>query len=416
MFDFISAKERVDQVINKTHLFYSDYFSDLSNNKVYIKPENLQKTGSFKIRGAYNKLSKLDDSQKEKGIITASAGNHAQGVAFSANKLGINATICMPEQTPMIKVDGTLKYGANVVLYGENFDECKEHAIKLAEEKGFTFIPPFDDLDVIEGQGTIALEIVDELEYVDYVIVPVGGGGLIAGLAKCIKQISPLIKVIGVEPVSAASMQEAIKKGKIVKLDGVDTIADGTAVAEVGKYTYEIAKDYVDDWVSVSDEEILMALISLMERHKLIAEPSGALSLAALSKLNFYNKNVVSLISGGNIDMSFISQLINRGLYETGRITRITVEIPNIPGKLQALLSDIAYTKANVISINHDSLKASSRYKNINVEITLETNGMDHVNKIRDVITKKGYIIHWNLNNWLRKFLIYQQKNKMIVK
>lgn len=394
MFDFNSAKERVDKVTNRTHLFYSDYFSGISNNNVYIKPENLQKTGSFKIRGAYNKICKLSEEEKAKGIITASAGNHAQGVAFSANDLGIDATICMPEQTPMIKVDGTLKYGAKVDLFGENFDACKDHALERAEKEGLTFIPPFDDLDVIEGQGTISLEILEDLEYVDYVIVPVGGGGLISGIAKCIKQISPLIKVIGVEPVSAASMKEAVKEGKVVKVKGVDTIADGTAVAEVGKYTYEICKDYVDDWITVTDEEVLMAFINLMERHKLVAEPSGALSLAALQKVNFYNKNVVSIISGGNIDMSFISQLINRGLYETGRITRIDVELPNIPGKLQELLSDIAYTKANVVTIDQDSLREASRYKNINVEITLETNGTEHVKKIHDLLNKKGYIIH----------------------
>lgn len=394
MFDFNSAKERVDKVTNRTHLFYSDYFSGISNNNVYIKPENLQKTGSFKIRGAYNKICKLSEEEKAKGIITASAGNHAQGVAFSANDLGIDATICMPEQTPMIKVDGTLKYGAKVDLFGENFDACKDHALERAEKEGLTFIPPFDDLDVIEGQGTISLEILEDLEYVDYVIVPVGGGGLIAGVAKCIKQISPLIKVIGVEPVSAASMKEAVKEGKVVKVKGVDTIADGTAVAEVGKYTYEICKDYVDDWITVTDEEVLMAFINLMERHKLVAEPSGALSLAALQKVNFYNKNVVSIISGGNIDMSFISQLINRGLFETGRITRINVELPNIPGKLQELLSDIAYTKANVVTIDQDSLREASRYKNINVEITLETNGIEHVKKIHNLLNKKGYIIH----------------------
>ena len=394
MFDFKQAKERVDEVIVPTHLIYSDYFSDISNNNVYIKPENLQKTGSFKLRGAYNKLSKLDDEAKNKGIITASAGNHAQGVAYSANKLGIDATICMPEQTPMIKVDGTLKYGANVVLHGQSFDECKEHAIKLGEENGYTFIPPFDDLDVIEGQGTIGLEILDELKYVDYVIVPVGGGGLIAGIAKYIKEVSPLIKVIGVEPASANSMQEAVKRSKIIKLDGVDTIADGTAVAEVGSLTYDISKDYVDDWITVTDEEVLMAFINLMERHKLVAEPSGALTLAAIDKLNFYNKNVVSVISGGNIDMSFISQLINRGLYETGRITVVNVEVANIPGKLNELLESIAATKANVISIEHDGLKEASRFKNINVKLTLETNGPEHARKIRDVIAKKGYIIH----------------------
>lgn len=397
MFDFKEAKKRVDEVIVPTHLIYSDYFSSATNNNVYIKPENLQKTGSFKIRGAYNKLSKLDEESKNKGIITASAGNHAQGVAYSANKLGIDATICMPEQTPMIKVDGTLKYGANVVLHGQSFDECKDHAIKLGEENGYTFIPPFDDLDVIEGQGTIGLEILEELQYVDYVIVPVGGGGLIAGIAKYIKEASPLIKVIGVEPASANSMQEAVKRSKIIKLDGVDTIADGTAVAEVGSLTYEISKDYVDDWITVTDEEILMAFINLMERHKLIAEPSGALTLAALNKLNFYNKNVVSVISGGNIDMSFISQLINRGLYETGRITVVRVEVANIPGKLNELLESVAATKANVISIEHDGIKEASRFKNINVKLTLETNGPDHARKIRDVIAKKGYIIHWSL-------------------
>ncbi len=261
----------------------------------------------------------------------------------------MKAVICMPEHTPMIKVDGTLKYGAEVVLYGASFDECKDHALKLAEENGYTFIPPFDDLDVIEGQGTIGLEIVEELKYVDYVLVPVGGGGLISGVAKCLKQISPLIKVIGVEPYSARSMKEAIKQGHIVTLDGVDTIADGTAVATVGNANYEICKDNVDDWITVTDEEILM---------------------------------------------SFISQLINRGLYETGRIMRIEVEIANIPGKLQALLTEIANTKANVISIEHDGFKEASRFKNISVQLTLETNGMEHAKKIREVIAKKGYIIH----------------------
>lgn len=394
MFDFEKARARVSEVTNPTHLIYSEVFSEGCNNNVYIKPENLQKTGSFKLRGAYNKLSKLDKEAAAKGIITASAGNHAQGVAFSAKKLGMKAVICMPEHTPMIKVDGTLKYGAEVVLHGASFDECKEHALKLAEEKGYTFIPPFDDLDVIEGQGTIGLEIVDELKYVDYVIVPVGGGGLISGVAKCIKQISPLIKVIGVEPYSARSMKESIKRGEIVTLEGVDTIADGTAVARVGDLNYEICKDVVDDWITVTDEEILMAFIKLIEKHKLIAEPSGILPLAALDNLNFFNKNVVCLVSGGNIDMSFISQLINKGLYEIGQIARIDVEIANIPGKLNELLTLITSTKANIISIEHDGFKEASRFKNINVELTLETNGRDHVKKIREAIERKGYILH----------------------
>ncbi len=394
MFDFSGAKKRVDKVINKTHLFYSQSFSEQANNNIYIKPENLQKTGAFKLRGAYNKLSKLDRELAKKGIITASAGNHAQGVAFSAKKLGMKAVICMPEHTPMIKVEGTLKYGAEVVLYGDSFDACKEHSLKLAKEKGYTFIPPFDDLDVIEGQGTIGLEIIQELKNVDYIIVPVGGGGLISGISKCIKEISPLIKIIGVEPYSARSMKESIKRGKIVTLDGVDTIADGTAVAKVGKLNYKICKENVDDWITVTDEEILMAFIKLIEKHKLVAEPSGCLSLAAIDKLNFFNKNVVCVVSGGNIDMAFISQLINKGLYATGQITRIEIEIANIPGKLQELLTLIAKTKANVISITHDGFKRASRFKNIRVKLTLETNGKEHAQKIEKILSEKGYILH----------------------
>lgn len=394
MFDFSGAKKRVDKVINKTHLFYSQSFSEQANNNIYIKPENLQKTGAFKLRGAYNKLSKLDRELAKKGIITASAGNHAQGVAFSAKKLGMKAVICMPEHTPMIKVEGTLKYGAEVVLYGDSFDACKEHSLKLAKEKGYTFIPPFDDLDVIEGQGTIGLEIIQELKNVDYIIVPVGGGGLISGISKCIKEISPLIKIIGVEPYSARSMKESIKRGKIVTLDGVDTIADGTAVAKVGKLNYKICKENVDDWITVTDEEILMAFIKLIEKHKLVAEPSGCLSLAAIDKLNFFNKNVVCVVSGGNIDMAFISQLINKGLYATGQITRIEIEIANIPGKLQELLTLIAKTKANVISITHDGFKRASRFKNIRVKLTLETNGKEHAKKIEEILSEKGYILH----------------------
>lgn len=393
MFDFYSAKERLDQVISPTNLIYSEAFSTISNNKIYIKPENLQKTGSFKIRGAYNKISKLDDKAKEKGIITASAGNHAQGVAFSAASQNIKAIICMPETTPMIKVEGTLKYGAEVILFGETFDQAKDYAIKLAQEKGYTFIPPFDDFDVIEGQGSIALEIFEDLKDPDYIIVPVGGGGLIAGVAKCAKEISPDVKIIGVEPKNAASMQESVKKSKIIKLDSTDTIADGTAVAEVGKYTFDICKDYVDDRITVTDDELLIAFTSLMEKNKLIAEPSGALSLAASSKLNFFNKNVVCIVSGGNIDMSFISQLIKKGLYAKGRITRFTVEIPNAPGKLRDLLDIVSATKANIISIDHDSLAASSRFKNISVELTLETNGLDHAKNIKEKIRKKGYIV-----------------------
>ena len=367
MFDFKSAKKRVDEAINPTHIFYSEIFSDLSKNNVYIKPENLQKTGSFKLRGAYNKISKMDDESKSVGIVTASAGNHAQGVAFSANHQGIKAIVCMPETTPMIKVDGTLKYGAEVDLHGQSFDETNTYAQELAKEKGYTFIPPYDDEDVIEGQGTIA---------------------------KCAKEIKPDIKIVGVEPANAASMQAAMENNGPITLDSADTIADGTAVARVGDITYEICKENVDEYISVTEEEIMVALTTLMEKHKLVAEPSGALSLAASKKLGCKNKNIVCVISGGNIDMSFISQLIHKGLYEDGRIARFTVELQNAPGKLRDLLDIVSYTKANIVEVLHDSLAATSRYKNIQVELTLETNGKDHIRKIKELLTEKGYNVH----------------------
>lgn len=394
MFDFKNAKKRVDEAITPTHMFYSEVFSDLSKNNIYIKPENLQKTGSFKLRGAYNKISKLDEDSKSVGIVTASAGNHAQGVAYSANHQGIKAIVCMPETTPMIKVDGTLKYGAEVDLHGQTFDETNAYAQNLAKEKGYTFIPPYDDEDVIEGQGTIALEILDKFKDADYILVPIGGGGLISGIAKAAKEIKPEIKIVGVEPANAASMQAAMENGGPVTLDSADTIADGTAVARVGDITYKICKENVDEYISVTEEEIMVALTTLMEKHKLVAEPSGALSLAASKKLECEGKNVVCVISGGNIDMSFVSELITKGLYEDGRIARFTVELVNAPGKLKDLLGIVAYTKANIVSVVHDSLAAASRYKNIQVELTLETNGKDHIRKIKNLLTEKGYNVH----------------------
>lgn len=392
MYDFQKAYDNLKPILNETKLVYSDYFSEISHNNVYIKPENLQKTGSFKIRGAYNKISKLDEDSKNKGIITASAGNHAQGVAYSANKQNIKAIIVMPETTPMIKVDGTLKYGAEVVLHGKTFDESNEYAISQAKEKGYTFIPPFDDPDVIEGQGTIAIDILNDLEYVDYILVPVGGGGLVSGIAKCAKTLNPYVKIIGVEPSNAASMQESLKKGKVVKLDSVDTIADGTAVAKVGGLTYEISRDYVDDWISITEEEILETFTELMEKHKLVAEPSGILSIAASKKVQFFNKNIVCVVSGGNIDMSFISQLINKGLYASGRIHRFVFDLPHSPGNLVKLLNVFTSTKANVLTVNQDAIARSSRFKNISVEVTIETNGKSHLNKIKEQLIKEGYL------------------------
>ncbi|MDO4594380.1 MAG: threonine ammonia-lyase [Tissierellia bacterium] len=391
MYDFKEAYQKLKPILNETNLIYSDYFSELTHNNVYIKPENLQKTGSFKIRGAYNKITKLNDEDKKKGIITASAGNHAQGVALAAKENNIKAVIVMPESTPMIKVDGTLKFGAEVKLFGKTFDESKDYALKLSKEKGYTFIPPFDDPDVIEGQGTIAIEILEDLKP-DYILVPVGGGGLIAGIAKCAKTLNPYVKIIGVEPLNAASMQESLKCGEVVKLDSTDTIADGTAVAQVGGLTYELAGDYVDDWISVSEDEILETFIELMEKHKLIAEPSGILSIAASKKVRFFNKNIVCVSSGGNIDMSFISQLINKGLYASGRIHRFKFELQHAPGNLKDLIEVFANAKANIVSIYHDSLAQSSRFKNIKVEVTVETNGKAHLKKLTESLIKEGYL------------------------
>ena len=284
--DFKAAKKRVDEVILPTHLIHSDAFSEECGNDVYIKPENLQKTGAFKIRGAYNKIMKLDDEAKKKGLIASSAGNHAQGVAYAAKKLGVKATICMPAHTPLIKVDATKAHGADVVLYGEAYDEAYEKAVELQKSEGYTFVHPFDDEDVMEGQGTIALEIMEELPDVDYILVPIGGGGLISGIACAAKQINPSVKIVGVEPEGAASALAAVEDDQLVKLSEVSTIADGTAVKQIGETPFEYIKKYVDEIVTVSDYELMEAFLLLVEKHKLIAEGSGILSLAALKKLH----------------------------------------------------------------------------------------------------------------------------------
>ena len=296
---FQEAKKRVDEVIIPTPLIYSEAFSKECKNQVYIKPENLQRTGAFKIRGAYNKIVKMDDEAKAKGLIASSAGNHAQGVAYAASKLGVKATIVMPQHTPLIKVEATEAHGAEVVLAGEVYDEAYQKACDLQKEHGYTFVHPFNDEDVIEGQGTIALEILEELPEADIILVPIGGGGLISGIACAAKQIKPTIKIIGVEPEGAASALAAINEDQVVALKEANTIADGTAVKEIGDMTFDYIKEYVDGIITVSDYELMDAFLLLVEKHKLIAENSGILSLAALKKLNEKNKKVVSLISGG---------------------------------------------------------------------------------------------------------------------
>lgn len=389
-----AAAKNLNGVIKKTNLIYSDFFSREFGNNIYLKPENLQATGAFKIRGAYNKISNLSDKEKSKGIIASSAGNHAQGVAFSAQKLGIDSVIVMPKVTPLIKINATKSYGAEVVVHGSVYDESYNEATKLSKENGYTFIHPFDDYDVIYGQGTIGLEIVNELKNVDEILVPVGGGGLISGIALAAKSINPNIRIIGVEPEGANAMKVSIDKGKVVELNSVKTTAEGVAVKKTGYLTFNLVKNYVDGIITVSEEDIMEALLLLFEKHKIIAETAGVLPLAALKKLNIKNKNVVSVISGGNIDVVTISSVINKGLISRGRIFCFSVELPDTPGqllKVSQILSDLG---GNVIKLEHNQFKAIDRYMNVHLEVTVETDGHEHINKILKELTDNKLIIN----------------------
>lgn len=390
---FQEAKKRVDEVIIPTPLIYSEAFSKECKNQVYIKPENLQRTGAFKIRGAYNKIVKMDDEAKAKGLIASSAGNHAQGVAYAASKLGVKATIVMPQHTPLIKVEATEAHGAEVVLAGEVYDEAYQKACDLQKEHGYTFVHPFNDEDVIEGQGTIALEILDELPEADIILVPIGGGGLISGIACAAKQIKPTIKIIGVEPEGAASALAAINEDQVVALKEANTIADGTAVKEIGDMTFDYIKEYVDGIITVSDYELMDAFLLLVEKHKLVAENSGILSLAALKKLNEKNKKVVSLISGGNIDVLTISSMINKGLIARGRVFTFTVQLLDKPGELEYVSHVLAQCNANVIGVEHNQFKNFARFSEVELRVTCETNGEKHIQRIINTFAKEGYEI-----------------------
>ena len=391
--DFITAKEKLSKVLLKTGLIHSPIFSKEAGNEVYIKPENLQKTGSFKIRGAYNKITNLSDEEKKKGVIASSAGNHAQGVAYGAKESGIKAVIVMPKSTPLIKVESTKQYGAEVVLHGDVYDDAFKKAKELEEKEGYIFVHPFDDEDVIYGQGTIALEILEELPETDIILVPIGGGGLISGIACAAKILKPEIKIIGVEPDGAASAYEAIKEDKVVELKEANTIADGTAVKKIGNTTFEYIKKYVDEIITVSDYELMEAFLLLVEKHKIIAENSGILSLAALKKLKEKNKKVVSVVSGGNIDVLMISSMINKGLIRRDRIFNFTVSIPDKPGELAKVVDLIAEQGANVIKLEHNQFKNLSRFKDIELQITVETNGSEHIQKLTQAFEEKGYEI-----------------------
>ena len=393
LYDFIEARERLGTVIEKTKLIHSNVFTEESGNDVYIKPENLQKTGSFKIRGAYNKIAKLTEEEKTKGVIAASAGNHAQGVAFGAQKLGIKAIIVMPKHTPLIKIEATKRYGAEVILFGDVFDDAYVHARELQKEKGYTFIHPFDDEDVIEGQGTIALEVLEEVPDADIILVPVGGGGLISGIAAASELKNPQIKIIGVEPEGAASAIEALKNGRVVELEEANTIADGTAVKRIGDTPFEYIKKYVDDIVTVSDYELMEAFLLLVEKHKIIAENSGILSVAGLKKLDVKGKKIISILSGGNIDVLTISSMINKGLIERGRIFTFSVDLPDKPGQLVTVSKILSAQNANVIRLEHNQFKNLNRFHEVELQVTVETNGEDHIKKIIKNFKEKGYII-----------------------
>ncbi|NLP28986.1 MAG: threonine ammonia-lyase [Clostridia bacterium] len=392
--EIAAARERLQGIIKKTPIFYSHIFSEESGNDVYIKPENLQTTGSFKIRGAYNMISKLSEEERQRGIIAASAGNHAQGVAFAAQKLGAKAVIVMPTTTPLIKVEATKKLGAEVILHGNCYDAACDHALKLEKEKGYIFAHPFDNLDVIAGQGTIAIEILEEIKDADYILASVGGGGLISGIAIAAKAINPNIKVIGVEPEGCASMKLSIEGNRLIDLPSTKTIADGAAVKKPGELTFPLTRDFADEIIAVSDYELMEAFLILVEKHKLVAENAGVLPLAGLRRLQERGKKVVCVVSGGNIDVLTIASLINRGLVSRGRIFCFSMELPDRPGQLLKVSEILTRHNANVIKLDHNQYKTSYRFMQVQLEVTVETNGHEHVAQIIDAFNKEGFVIN----------------------
>lgn len=361
--------------------------------EVYLKTENLQVTGSFKVRGAYYKISQLSEEEKAKGVIACSAGNHAQGVALAATKNGIKSLICLPDGAPISKVEATKSYGAEVCLVEGVYDDAYQKALQLQEEKGYTFIHPFDDENVIAGQGTIGLEILEQMADVDAVVVPIGGGGLISGVAFAIKSLNPNIKVYGVQASGAPSMFNSVRDHKIETLDHVSTIADGIAVKEPGKNTFEYCSKYVDDIVTVSEDEISTAILTLIEHQKLIAEGAGAVPVAAVmfDKLPLKGKKVVCLVSGGNIDVTILSRVIKRGLLKSGRSFSLTIELLDKPGQLKAVSRIIADLGGNVISVHHERANENSDINGCFLRMVLETRNFDHINQIKAALTEAGY-------------------------
>ena len=388
---FEEASEIVKKVTLNTNLIYSDYFSDQTGNQVYIKPENMQFTGAYKVRGSYYKISTLSDEERERGLITASAGNHAQGVACAAKIFGVKATVVMPTVTPLMKVNRTKSYGADVILYGDVYDDACNYALNLAQKEGYTFIHPFDDLDVATGQGTIAMEIFKELPTVDYILVPIGGGGLATGVSTLAKMLNPRIKVIGVEPENAACMKASLKAGEVITLPSANTIADGTAVKTPGTKIFPYIKENIDDIITIKDEELIDAFLDMVENHKLVAENSGLLTIAALKHLKCTDKKIVSIISGGNMDIITMSSTLQHGLIQRGRVFTVSVLLPDKPGELVKVANKIAEQQGNVIKLEHNQFVSVNRNAAVELKVTLECFGHNHKEQILKALNKAGY-------------------------
>ena len=388
---FEEASEEVRKVALETKLVFSDYLSRQSGNKVYLKPENMQRTGAYKLRGAYYKISTLSREERKRGLITASAGNHAQGVAYAAQSYGVPATIIMPTTTPLIKVNRTKNYGAEVILYGDVYDESCEYALKLAEEKGLTFIHPFDDTAVATGQGTIAMEIFKELPLVDYILVPVGGGGLATGVSTLAKLLNPKIKVIGVEPAGAACLKASLEAGEVVTLPSANTIADGTAVKTPGKVIFPYLQKNLDGIITIEDAELVMAYLDMVENHKMVVENSGLLAAAAVKHLDVKDKRVAAILSGGNMDVITMSSVIRQGLIMRDRVFTVSVLLPDKPGELNKVASIIAEENGNVIKLEHNQFVSINRNVAVELKVTIEAFGTEHKDKITAALSNKGY-------------------------
>ncbi len=388
---FEEASEVVQQVTTKTKLMYSEFFSEKCGNKVYLKPENMQYTGAYKVRGAYYKISTLSKAEKEKGLVTASAGNHAQGLAYAAKLAKAKATIVMPMTTPLIKVNRTKNYGAEVVLEGNVFDEALVRAYEIAKETGATFVHPFDDLAVATGQGSIAMEIIKELPTVDYILVPIGGGGLCCGVSTLAKMLNPSIKIIGVEPENAACMKAAIEKGAPVTLPSADTIADGTAVKRAGEKVFEYVKNNVDEIITISDDELIVAFLDMVESHKMIVENSGLLTVAALQHLKTKDKKIVAILSGGNMDVITMASLIQHGLIQRDRVFTVSTLLPDKPGELAKISALLAKLRGNVIKLDHNQFISINRNAAVELRITIEAFGTEHKNEIVSALEAEGY-------------------------